>query len=488
MWPLLLLHFAELAFFHMLKPTLEVLFAVSMQITLPELRRPWEYAPQDRLGTMFNLRRKSVRQRGKEEKILQTTVDFRPVSFCSRICNVTGYLLCLRPLRGKSYSNNDSVIVSNPQKKKQCRSNCCGGGQHFHTVIINPDFPDLDNDGISDSSDLCNGTIPSQSVNEQGCALYQLDTDNDGVDDSLDLCSGTTTDLTVNANGCNLTQLDSDGDGLSDALDTCPGTLPQSNINMEGCSEEQIGVSDIDSDQDGVIDSEDNCPETDIGESVDENGCTVDEIPDYDTDGDGVIDSEDNCPETVTGDSVDVNGCAIDDVPDYDTDGDGIKDFMDLCQSTPIGSEVDIYGCLINQVDINDANASSNNEFQSYIIIAVSIILCTLFVALIKRNNASEILPIPNGDFSKASSLQSKLNNTINDNLKLRDDRQLLQKQLRNKDLTESENIKLRNELISMQSMTDNNVSEMERMAFELQELRSIIENTNQTNIKNSEN
>ena len=129
MWPLLLLHFAELAFFHLLKPTLEVLFAVSMQITLPELRRPWEYAPQDRLGTMFNLRRKAVRQRGKEEKILQTTVEFRPVSFCSRICNVTGYLLCLRPLRGKGNSNNDSVIVSNPQKKKQCRSNCCGSGQ-----------------------------------------------------------------------------------------------------------------------------------------------------------------------------------------------------------------------------------------------------------------------------------------------------------------------------------------------------------------------
>jgi hypothetical protein len=322
----------------------------------------------------------------------------------------------------------------------------------YENVIKNPDFPDLDNDGISDSKDLCNGTIPSQSVNEQGCALYQLDTDNDGVDDSLDLCSGTTTDLTVNANGCNLTQLDSDGDGLSDALDTCPGTLPQSNINIEGCSEEQIGVSDIDSDQDGVIDSEDNCPGTDIGESVD------------------------------------VNGCVIDDVPDNDTDGDGIKDFMDLCQSTPIGSEVDIYGCLINQVDINDANTSSNNDSQSYIIIAVSIIFCTLFVTLINRSNTSKVLPIQNGDLSKASSLQNKLNNTINDNLKLRGDRELLQRQLRNKDLTESENAKLRKELNMMQSMTDTNVSEMERMAFELQELRSIIEKSNKEKNLKSDN
>ncbi|MDC0502516.1 thrombospondin type 3 repeat-containing protein [Euryarchaeota archaeon] len=365
---------------------------------------------------------------------------------------------------------------------------CCGGGQYFHTFIINPDFPDLDHDEISDSDDLCNGTIPSQSVNEQGCALYQLDTDNDGVDDSLDLCSGTTTDLTVNANGCNLTQLDSDGDGLSDALDTCPGTLPQSNINIEGCSEEQIGVSDIDSDQDGVIDSEDNCPETVTGDSVDVNGCAIDDVPDNDTDGDGVIDSEDNCPETVTGDSVDVNGCAIDDVPDNDTDGDGIKDFMDLCQSTPIGSEVDIYGCLINQVDINDASASSNNDSQSYIIIAVSIIFCTLFVTLINRNNTSKVLPVQNGDLSKASSLQNKLNNTINDNLKLRGDRELLQRQLRNKDLTESENAKLRKELNMMQSMTDTNVSEMERMAFELQELRSIIEKSNKEENLKSDN
>ena len=359
---------------------------------------------------------------------------------------------------------------------------------YWEQVIKNLDFPDLDNDGISDSSDLCNGTIPSQSVNEQGCALYQLDTDNDGVDDSLDICSGTTTDLTVNANGCNLTQLDSDGDGLSDALDICPGTLPQSNINIEGCSEEQMGVSDIDSDQDGVIDSEDNCPETDIGESVDENGCALDEIPDYDTDGDGVYDSSDNCTNTPNGATVNLNGCAIDDVPDNDTDGDGIKDFMDLCQSTPIGSEVDIYGCLINQDGINDANASSNNEFQSYIIIAVSIIFCTLFVTLINRNNTSKVLPIQNGDLSKASSLQNKLNNTINDNLKLRGDRELLQRQLRNKDLTESENAKLRNELNIMQSMTDTNVSEMERMAFELQELRSIIEKSNNEENLKSDN
>ena len=123
MWPLLLLHFVELAFFYMLKSTFEVLFAVSMQITLPELRRPWEYAPQDRLGTVFNLRRRVFRPRGKEGKVLQTSVEFRPISFCERICNVVGYLLCLRPLRGKGGSNCDSVSTSDPQ----CRSNCCGG-------------------------------------------------------------------------------------------------------------------------------------------------------------------------------------------------------------------------------------------------------------------------------------------------------------------------------------------------------------------------
>lgn len=59
---------------------------------------------------------------------------------------------------------------------------------------------DQDNDGVTDSNDLCPSTPPGSSVGPDGCIL--VDSDGDGVVDSLDLCPGTPIGSLVDADGC----------------------------------------------------------------------------------------------------------------------------------------------------------------------------------------------------------------------------------------------------------------------------------------------
>ena len=68
-----------------------------------------------------------------------------------------------------------------------------------------------------------------------------IDTDNDGISDSNDLCPGTPAGATVDGDGCALSQLDSDNDGVSDAADSCPDTPVGETVNAEGCSLSQFG-------------------------------------------------------------------------------------------------------------------------------------------------------------------------------------------------------------------------------------------------------
>ncbi|PKV49413.1 putative secreted protein (Por secretion system target) [Aquimarina sp. MAR_2010_214] len=74
-------------------------------------------------------------------------------------------------------------------------------------VTLNVQFTDTDNDGVSDSIDLCPGTFPKEAVNSDGCAQSQLDNDKDGVTNDLDLCPDTLIDDVVDTNGCSRFQL-----------------------------------------------------------------------------------------------------------------------------------------------------------------------------------------------------------------------------------------------------------------------------------------
>ena len=202
---------------------------------------------------------------------------------------------------------------------------------------------DIDNDGVTNSLDLCPDTASGESVNPDGCALNQLDSDADGVNDALDLCADTPGGESVSGEGCSASQIDSDNDGLSDALDQCPNTPVNEPVNNEGC-----GLSQLDEDSDGVSDSNDQCPGTAYGAAVDINGCTPSQL---DTDSDGINDALDLCPQTPTGEFVGGSGCGF---SQLDTDQDGISDDVDQCPETTQNQATDNTGCSSDQI-IDDA-------------------------------------------------------------------------------------------------------------------------------------
>jgi outer membrane protein OmpA-like peptidoglycan-associated protein len=153
------------------------------------------------------------------------------------------------------------------------------------TTVIQKVFVDTDNDGVTDTLDMCEATPEGVEVDEKGCPL---DTDKDGVADYLDKCPDTPEGAAVDSDGC---LADSDGDGVPDYLDKCPETLDGVAVDENGCP--------VDTDKDGVPDYKDRCPDTPQEAKVDENGCPLD------TDKDGVPDYLDKCPETYGT----VNGC-----------------------------------------------------------------------------------------------------------------------------------------------------------------------------------
>jgi len=74
------------------------------------------------------------------------------------------------------------------------------------------------------------GTVPGDvdQPGEDAGAAVPVDTDSDGVTDLNDDCPGTPSGAAVDDNGCALSQVDSDGDGFSDDMEinSTPGTDP----------------------------------------------------------------------------------------------------------------------------------------------------------------------------------------------------------------------------------------------------------------------
>lgn len=68
--------------------------------------------------------------------------------------------------------------------------------------VLNTLINDLDNDGVLNDSDQCAGTIDGLIIDEDGCALNQLDTDKDGISDAVDECPETVEGTSVTSNGC----------------------------------------------------------------------------------------------------------------------------------------------------------------------------------------------------------------------------------------------------------------------------------------------
>ena len=84
------------------------------------------------------------------------------------------------------------------------------------------DLNDEDNDGVSDLKEFqwaeesglnCTSTPESERsiVDDNGCGFSQLDSDNDGVPNGLDICPGTPPLLTVDEQGCSVSQKEQTG-------------------------------------------------------------------------------------------------------------------------------------------------------------------------------------------------------------------------------------------------------------------------------------
>ena len=191
---------------------------------------------------------------------------------------------------------------------------------------------DADSDGIPDTEDQCPDTQSNTTVNNVGCALYQLDTDGDGINDADDLFpndSGEWSDLDGDGIGDNGDH-DRDGDGVDNDIDVFPNDPTETNdLDGDGIGDN----SDADIDGDGVTNDLDAFPR-DILEWVDTDGDGIGNNSDPDIDGDGVSNEDDAFPLDPAEIS-DLDGDGIGDNGDEDIDGDGINNLVDTFPNDP---------------------------------------------------------------------------------------------------------------------------------------------------------
>ena len=199
--------------------------------------------------------------------------------------------------------NGATLVV---QAKDSLGQNFFEGGYNIKIFSPEGDLTTVDNQNGTYTASYI-PTILNQASKEitfgyrvadtQGSATAILtlhrDEDGDGVYDINDDCPGTEPNTLVDENGCALNQLDSDNDGVFDDVDECPDTPETELNNVKGTPTYGTQIPTV----------------------VDEKGCGASQ---RDTDGDGIFDTEDNCIDTANPDQADADGDGIGDVCDTD--------------------------------------------------------------------------------------------------------------------------------------------------------------------------
>ena len=120
---------------------------------------------------------------------------------------------------------------------------------------------DTDGDGFGDNNgpnDYMGDDCPNEpgvmsGTNGTGCPLWVSDEDNDGISDSNDMCQGSPAGAVVDVFGCS----DSDGDGVDDTVDECAETPAGVSVDNTGCAVETVtdGTDDSENEESGDVES-----------------------------------------------------------------------------------------------------------------------------------------------------------------------------------------------------------------------------------------
>ena len=138
-----------------------------------------------------------------------------------------------------SYSLGQKIVVFTVQAKDSLGQNFTKGGSQIKIFNGDLDLSVIDNlNGTYTASFIPNeisadtkSLVFNFSVNDinalsSGSLILYSDSDKDGINNVVDECPSTSEGFTVDEKGCALYQLDSDKDGVTDDIDQCPDTLP----------------------------------------------------------------------------------------------------------------------------------------------------------------------------------------------------------------------------------------------------------------------
>lgn len=258
--------------------------------------------------------------------------------------------------------------------------------------------PDLDEDGIPDSSDsdvdgdgIANEVEGTADIDSDGEPNFRdTDSDGDGLPDNEDPTpygddpenwdwddDGVPNEIDNAPYHYNPGQEDTDEDGIPDVIDPTPNGEPtvvdtdgdlvpddidnaryvanpdQSDLDHDGIGD----VVDYDADNDGVPNNIDNAPwmANPSQSDIDHDG--IGDVADFDADNDTVPNDDDNAPYIANPDQSDLDGDGIGDVADFDLDNDTVPNIVDNAPyvHNPDQSDIDRDG-IGDIVDFDDDN------------------------------------------------------------------------------------------------------------------------------------